>query len=560
MALQLPPSSNPKSHLDDDYSTLAGEYQFRITESGNIVNSEWVGYEDRVDYREFILEDPGSFFFNVSNLSQKLTLTVYERKDPENPSSSLKKLTSITTSKSKETKSLLLDSGHYYLKIEYKGTRYGGTDYNIGVIADLFTKGNNEDDDFKTGTLPDAYSVEVNGSGSLISGEWVGYGDSIDCRRLILNSPGAYRFFLSDITNKVRLTVYSISYDGKGNEKRKKLTSITASANQKKGTKELLLAEGEYYVTVEATDWKKGRNTDYSVNVDGTSYFKADNTNDNWNDPGVRTFSIGGAQETFLSGEWVGFGDSIDWISIRITTPGYYNFNIQDLQNKIKLSVCSFSDTGRKKTLGSISFTPSKGSSTTLKKPLLLDRGTYYIAVEAPGWKSGKNTDYSLGSTAGELFTKADDNTNNSRASAVEIRLADGGVRDDWVGFGDSEDHFYFLVPEERDEKYSFTFNAEKGMATLKISLYNGKSYKTLDTLKGGETAVLDFDRLRVQTGNRIYLEIASADGGKGKKNTGYDVLISPESAVRAPLAAEASVLAAQNKFSGSSRDLLLLA
>ena len=180
MALQLPPSSNPKSHLDDDYSTLAGEYQFRITESGNIVNSEWVGYEDRVDYREFILEDPGSFFFNVSNLSQKLTLTVYERKDPENPSSSLKKLTSITTSKSKETKSLLLDSGHYYLKIEYKGTRYGGTDYNIGVIADLFTKGNNEDDDFKTGTLPDAYSVEVNGSGSLISGEWVGYGDSID--------------------------------------------------------------------------------------------------------------------------------------------------------------------------------------------------------------------------------------------------------------------------------------------------------------------------------------------------------------------------------------------
>ncbi len=559
MTLQVSPSSNPKSHLDDDYRTLPEEYRFKITESGNIVNSEWVGYEDLVDYREFIIDDPGSFFFNVSNLSQKLTLTVYERKEPENPSSALKKLTSISTGKSKDTKAVLLDAGHYYLKVEYKGSKYGGTDYNIGVIADVFTKRNNEDDEFKNNALPDAYTVTLNGSGNLISNEWVGYGDTIDCRRVQLDSPGAYRFFLSDITNKVRLTVYSVTYNKDGSEKLKKLTSITASGNQTKGTKELLMASGEYYVTVEAVDWKKGRNTDYAVNVDGTSYFKANNTDDNWNDPGVREFQIGGAAETFLSDEWVGFGDSIDWIRINITTPGYYNFSIQDLQNKVKMTVYTISDTGKKKSLGSITYTPSKGNSTTLKKPLLLDRGTYYIAVEAPSWKSGKNTDYALGSMAGELYGKADDGTNNSRSSAVEIQLSDGGVRNDWVGFGDSQDHFYFVVPAERDDKYSFVFNGVKGMATLKIYLYNGKSYKKLDTLKTGESAVLDFDRLKVQTGDRIYLEIASADSGKGKKNTDYDVLIVPESPSVYSASASAA-LSAQNEFSGNGRDLLTLA
>lgn len=559
MAMQIPPSSNPKSHLDDDYRTLPEEYRFKITESGNIVNSEWVGYEDRVDYREFIIDDPGSFFFNVSNLSQKLTLTVYERKDPENPSSPLKKLTSISTGKSKDTKNVLLDPGHYYLKIEYKGTKYGGTDYNIGVIADLFTKGNNEDDEFKNNALPDAYTLEVNGSGDLISNEWVGYGDTIDCRRIELNSPGAYRFFLSDITNKVRLTVYSVTYNKDGSEKVKKMTSITVAGNQKKGTKELLMDSGEYYVTIEAVDWKKGRNTDYAVHVDGTSYSKANNADDNWSDPGVREFSIGGAAETFLSDEWVGFGDSVDWIRINITTPGYYNFSIQNLQNKVKMSVYTISGTGKKKSLGSISYTPTKGSSTTLKKPLLLDRGTYYIAVEAPSWKSGKNTDYALGSMAGELFVKADDGSNNTRVTAQEILLEDGGVRDDWVGFGDSEDHFFFVVPAERNDKYTFSFNGDKGMATLKITLYNGKSYKTLDTLKTGESTVLDFDRLKVQTGDRIYLEISSADHGKGKKNTDYDVLITPNSPVVYGASASAG-LSAQNEFSGNARDLLTLA
>ena len=559
MALQVPPSSNPKSHLDDDYRTLSEEYRLQITESGNIVNSEWVGYEDRMDYREFVIEDPGSFFFNVSNLSQKLTLTVYERKDPDDPTSSLRKLTSITTGKSKDTKPVLLDAGHYYFLVEYKGTKYGGTDYNIGVIADLFTKGNNEDDEFKNNALPDAYTVEVNGSGNLITNEWVGYSDTIDCRRIELNSPGAYRFFLSDITNKVRLTVYSVTYNKDGSEKLKKLTAVTASANQKKGTKELLMAAGEYYVTVEAVDWKKGRNTDYSVNVDGTSYYKANNTDDNWNDPGVREFSVGGAVETFLADEWVGFGDSIDWIRINISTPGYYNFSIHDLQNKVKMTVYTISSTGKKKSLGSISYNPTRGNSTSLKKPLLLDRGVYYIAVEAPSWKSGKNTDYSLGSMAGELYTKADDGTNNTRTNAMEIQLSDGGSRNDWVGFGDSQDHFYFVVPAERDDKYTFSFHGDKGMATLKIYLYNGKSYKTLDTLKTGESAVLDFDRLKVQTGNRIYLEISSADNGKGKKNTDYDVLITPNSPVGESASATA-LLSAQNEFSGNKRDLLTLA
>lgn len=559
MVQQAPPSPNPKSPLDDDYRTLTDDFKFKITESGNIVNSEWVGYEDHVDYREFIIDDPGSFFFNVSNLSQKLTLTVYERKDPDNPNSSLKKLTSITTGKTKDTKPVLLDAGHYYLKVEYKGTKYGGTDYNIGVIADIFTKRNNDDDEFKNGALPDTYTVEVNGSGNLISNDWVGYGDTIDCRRVVLNTPGAYRFFLSDITNKVRLTVYSVSYNKDGSEKLKKLTSVTASANQKKGTKELLMDSGEYYVTVEAMDWKKGKNTDYAVNVDGTSYTKANNSDDNWNDPGVREFTIGGAVETFLADEWVGFGDKIDWIRINISTPGYYNFNIHDLQNKVKMTVYTIDGKGKKKSLGSLSYSPAKGNSASLKKPLLLDRGTYYIAVEAPNWKSGKNTDYALGAMAGELYVKADDGTNNTRSGAQEILFSEGGVRDQWVGFGDSADNFYFTVPEERGSKYTFVFNGGKGMANLKITLYNGKSYKTLDTLKTGETAVLDFDRLKVQSGDRIYLEITSADNGKGKKNTDYSVLFGPSSVSSYGVSA-AAPLSAQNEFSGNSRSLLALA
>lgn len=546
------PSSNPKSHADDDYRLLKDkEYLLTVQEDGCIINTEWVGYEDFTDFRQLTIENPGALFFNISDLSQKVSLIVSEVRN-----GSLKKLTSIQTSKTKDTKKLLLNEGVYYIQTEYKGAKFGGTYYNVGVMTDFFTQRNNEDDLFYDGLLPEKYTVSLSAPGNIIENDWVGFGDVIDARRIRTTSAGAYRFFISGISNKVKLTVYSVSFGRDGSEKLKKMTSITASANGKNGTKELLMEKGDYYITVESTGWKKGWNTSYSVQADGTSYTKGNNTDDTWDAPGVITFEIGGSQDNFVKNEWVGVGDLIDWFRIDITTPGYYNFSMTGIENQARMTFCTVSESGKVKKRASVTLNPTKTSSAMLKDPLLLDRGTYYLTMEAVKGKKGLNTDYSLSAVAGELFTRADNGWNNDISGAGKISVSEG-IPDDWVGFGDPVDYFYF-VSGENTKKYTVSFQAETGMADLQVFTFRGKSRKTLAKIGANESAELDMEKLKIPANSEIFLEITSADGGKGEKNTAYSLTVTPS--VQALSAANAaSALSPENELT-RRHDLMQLA
>lgn len=513
MALTVPPAANPKSLEDNFWSSLNDNYKMTVTESGNLINTEWVGYEDPVDYRQLNLFAPGFYTFRVNGVTSSMKFTLYQFTG----SSKLKKITRISVSSgAKSTKNLLLDSGVYYICCEGGSSKKSiGTWYNTDVVADTFTRINNADDDYAN--LSSAYTVTVNQPGTVIDNDWVGFGDKIDYRKLDITTPGAYSFSLSGLSAKAKLTLYTLE---KG--KLKKVTSITGNTGKVNFTKEKLLNAGTYYLAVEAPGWKKGQNTAYSVTSAGQVFTQANNMDDVWSalsDDYSVTIKESGL---FISNDWVGFGDTIDWRRINITSSGRFSFYLNDVNEKLKLTVYSLNPVKQKlKKLSSV--TVSKGTGG-IKKSLELLPGTYYISVEAVNAKKGKNSFYSAGVSA-NFYSQPEPGPEDPSISAIEIDLANSnGIRDAIISYETQEQNYTFTVSSSQIGNYGFIFTADNKNAQMVLYKYD-QGDNTYDIRR--TFAVNDMATLALEQGKYL-IEISSPTELSKHQEITASVLISP--------------------------------
>ena len=349
---------------------------------------------------------------------------------------------------------------------------------------------------------------------------------------------------MSGVSQKVKLTVYSVDANGK----LKSMKSITVNAPKSgvaSGTIQNLLMEAgkDYYVAVEAPDWKKGVGTDYDLTVNGNVFNHAKNNLANNSYDQVKGQSVtpitGSADGTLsstpvLADEWVGYGDSVDFQKITLANDGTYSFTVSGVSQKVKLTVYGVDAKGNLKSLKSITVNaPKSGVASGTIQNLLMDAGSYYVAVEAPDWKKGVGTDYNV-SMSGSVYNNAKNGLNNGswNAAGVEtLTLSTGkAVSGEWVGYGDASDYFAFKVGADGSAAGQYTFkltsadgSSLNGNATFTVyqKKYNSKGAASVS--KVGSFTNNKADSITLDLGEGEYfMAVDSAD--KGKKNMGYDI------------------------------------
>ncbi len=550
-----------------------------------VISDEWVGFADSVDFQRVVLEESGNYTFQISGLTGKAKLTVWEYND-KGQLKSLKNL-SVTpkmdkngnwTVQSGELKPLLLEARNadgsqkeYFVSVEATNWKKNeNTNYEVTVSGEVFNHpGNALQNNFVQGylkhettdaavlttTIPDAQSKISNVA--VISDEWVGFGDAVDFQRIVFEESGNYTFQISGLEGKVKLTVWE--YNDKGQLKSLKNLSVTPKMDKngnwsvQSGELKPLLLEGgkEYFVSVEATNWKKGEGSNYDVTVSGEVFNHPGNALQNnfvrgylkneTTDAAVLTTNIGASQAQIsnvavISDEWVGFGDSIDFQRIVFDAAGSYSFRISGLEGKVKLTVWEYNDKGQLKSLKNISVTPKmdKNGNWSVQSgeisSLLLEAGKeYFVSVEATNWKKGEGSGYDV-TVSGEVFNNPGNALLNSTWDAADVKSITPGttVADEWVGYGDANDFFSLTLGADDAGSYLFRLSTSAGLngnATLNV-------YQKQDDGKGGfklksvgkfTNTKSDSITLDLESGD-YFVEVMSADKGKGKKNTDYDL------------------------------------
>lgn len=492
---------------DDDWSTAP-----QLTVRGDrqkvdmdLVSDGYIGNGDYIDYRRVVFEKDGSYTIKLDDLRSSAKLTLYRVVD-----GGISEIASVAGDRRTDgvLRNLAIRAGEYVIAVEPGSPAASGTEYEVEIEGIVYSgSGDNSDDVLSPDVLP-AVTVAPDAWGNvdaeLIENEWVGYDDLIDYRKLDIAEAGVYSFTLEDLSSDAKLTLYSLN-----GSQPKKLKSVTGKAGKKGVVANLLLERGTCYLSVEASGRTKKGGTGYDVEVSGSAFTKGDNSDDSRDSvPQLSVDGSGGwVEQTLIDDGWVGYGDFIDYREIVLNTPGSYRFELEGLDYSAKLTVY---EAGGKK-LKSVT---GKAGKDGVIKELLLDSGTYYIAVEATGKTKKGGTDYEV-EISGRTFTKGD-LTNNDFSTAEDLP-SDGTARG-WVGFGDAVDYYRFTLTQ--GGVHDFALAAEKGKAALTIYREDADGVKTVRKIQAGKAVA----GLELGQGT-YYLQVQSADKGKGKKNTDYEVL-----------------------------------
>ena len=550
------------NNADDAWQNLPPEYTATLTATkveptpsvklfGTDEKPEWVGYGDSIDYRKLTINQTGSYNFKLSGASNSLTLTIYTE-NAKKPGT-LSKVKSITVNGTKtasgEISDLLIDASQgpqvFYVAVTANDWKKAKNSYyEVTVDGTGFVDANNEDDVWtELVKYENKYTATVAApnaapSVTLFENEWVGYGDSIDYRKLTINQTGSYDFSITGASNSVTLTIYTVN--AKKPETLDKVKSISVNGTKvTTGTISGLLVEAgtEYYVSVEATDAKKGKNTNYDLSVTGTGFVDANMADDDtWqdaSDPEWGTTKValaydkttGAVTNTLVSkNEWVGYGDVVDYREITVGAAGQYNFTVGNAVNNLKLAVWTLTENNKgemvAKQLKSVTVNAAKTDVGEISG-LLLDKGKYYVSVEATDAKKGKNTNYDLsitgtgfvyGNNEDDLWTELDPKyTISSTAPSF----------DDWVGFGDAIDYRAIATA---GGIYAFDVSGVEKNVKLTVYAKNDKTGKlnvvksVTATTKSGAANTGD---LCLAAGREYYLAVEAAGAAKAQ-NSGY--------------------------------------
>ena len=490
-----------------------GDYQY-LTQPGVVESNGWVGYGDAIDYAAFSLETSANLSFDL-NATDAAKFTIYQLQAKESKgvvTYSLKSLQNTTIKKDVPvtTKKLLLTAGTYYLAMESSNAKSGGdADYSIAVSENSrffpATDGADNWADMKEMGADGAVGTYglVAAPGELENNGWVGFGDNIDYAAFTLETAASLAFDLN-ATDAAKFTLYQLqAKESKAGTtySLKSLQSTTLKANKDKTqyaetSKNLLLSAGTYYLAMESTNAKSGGDAEYSIAVsENSKFFPATDDADNWADMkemgadgAVGNYGLVTATGELENNGWVGFGDNIDYAAFTLGTAASLSFQL-NATDAAKFTVYQLqakeSKTGTTYSLKSLQSTALKKNVEATTKNLLLNEGTYYVAMESTNAKNGGDAEYSIvvGDNS-KFFAKADndDNWADMKEMGAEGAVAHFGsvsapgmLEDDgWVGFGDSIDYTEFTL----DTASSLAFDLEASDAA-KFTIYQLQSKET---------------------------------------------------------------------------------
>ena len=425
---------------------------------------EEIGKDDKIDYMAIELNSAASLSFTVSSVNAaKFTLYQLQSKVSKGVTTySLKSLqnTTLKANIAVTTKNQLLEAGIYYIGMAANDKKSADELYTIAVSdkSVFFTNGDNSDDwtEMKTrgaDGLAATLGTVTAESGTLVEDGWVGYGDAIDYAAFTLDSAASLAFDLN-ATDAAKFTIYQLQSKVNKNVTTyslKSLQSTTLKANVAATTKNLLLEKGTYYVAMEGTNAKKGGSADYTVALGAKSrFYPVGDDTDDWGD--MKTAGAAGAvgdlgTVTAESGMlcedgWVGFGDAFDYaaftldsaasLAFDLTSTDAAKFTVYQLQSKESKGVTTYS-------LKSLQSTTLKANVNATTKNILLEKGTYYVAMECTNAKKGGYADYTLAASAKSAFF-TEGNNEDDAWNAAELPVF-GGEWEDWTGYGDAIDY-----------------------------------------------------------------------------------------------------------------------
>ena len=513
-----------------------------------LIEDDYVGFGDAEDYRKLEVETPGLYTFKIDGLTASTKLTIYT----VSSKGKLKSVGSVSvkpkyagngtyTNYSGTTKALLLTPGvEYYISVKSPNASKGdATSYDVLVSGEVFVNANQQSDDAYTSAYVQSEPVKITGELStlnrvlLTTDEWVGYGDDTDWRKLEFEQSGNYSFAINDLSNPAKVTVYQLV-----NNKLKKVVSFSGKSGTATSKSVKIDADGEYYVSVEATSASKGKGTDYYLTLSGQVYVDADQADDDtiYTDyVQQRPVQISSSSSVLASTaitdpidrEWVGFGDAIDYRQVVFGQSGNYSFTASGLTENCRLRVYELSN-GKLRTLATAS--GSKGGSISTKELVLNAGQKYYVSIEATGASKGKGTNYYL-SVAGQVYTAAnqvvDNNWNDAYVQSNPIKMAVTGsaaevalpkfspVVNEWVGAGDTID---FRKLEIADPG-AYTFSLDELDAATRLTVYS-LSDGVLNSIKSIVTGSSHgaIESLQLTAGN-YYLAVESINGVSSSYN-----------------------------------------
>ena len=272
-----------------------------VTSATYGIANDWVGYGDAVDYKKITLSSAAKLSFRIDSLdSMKFSLCVLN--GPDNKEKySLKTLVSANLKMGKwdldcsaTTKSIILEAGEYYLRMESTNAAKGGNaEYYVyaGDDSVFFDKVDNHWNDVlcdkktkkldanvkdfvltkltapSTAVLLDRKNtVNVDGMKN-----FVGYGDETDFAKISLAKRADVSFRLV-ATDAAKFTIWRL-VPGKDDTYTMKSLQATALKKGKDDTeynavtRTITLDAGDYYISMQSTNAAKGGNAYYNVTL-----------------------------------------------------------------------------------------------------------------------------------------------------------------------------------------------------------------------------------------------------------------------------------------------------
>ncbi len=338
-----------------------------------------------------------------------------------------------------------------------------------------------------------------------------GGGDATDFARITMKN--AAKLSLSiNATDAAKFTLWRLIPGRGGSFTTKAVQTATLKKNTKTGeyeakTKALLVHQGEeFYVSVQSTNAKKGAEAFYNVTVnkDDSVFFTKGNNGDDWEDmawmgedgkvdtslPQLKTGRNNGQK---LCGDWVGFGDAVDYKRIPVTAKTKVVFAVEST-DAARFSLNSLTMTGGDyllKSLASSKLAKSKasGGKYVAQKEIVLETGDYYLCVESTNAEKGGDADYTV-SVSSYSFTKGN-NSDDTAATAKNLGALSGEARqkitrkvyDDWVGYEDEYDYRKVTLASAARLRFNVVSDEATVFSVCQAGGKNG-SLKTLQTTK----------------------------------------------------------------------------
>ena len=377
---------------------------------------------------------------------------------------------------------------------------------------------------------------------------YVGVDDEADYLKIHLADASKLSFRIN-ATDAAKLVIYRLvtGTDKKGNTTYTMKAFQTTSFKKPKNadeyssaSKPFLLEEGDYYISVQSTNAKKGGCTFYNMAVDTAKFFydaddgandflydkktKKQNESLVSSDPAVITSDtktiLLDTDPTASAGRdnYVGFGDESDFVKIRLDSAASMSFLV-NADDAAKFAIYSLTE-GTDKS-GNTTYTMKALQTTTLKKQkkaaeytaetksILLEKGEYYLSMQSTNAAKGGEAYYDVRLGNAVFFTDGDDGWNNwlydkktkslnpgaDSFLVTEISSDTAGIRldyaptgldgwDNFVGFGDDTD--YARIRLSGDAKLCFTIESTDAAKFVIWSLATGTDKKgnTTYTLK----------------------------------------------------------------------------